>query len=187
MLCWNTRSQQRAKCDTETHVLNTGWRRPKGCLRLQVNFRKRATNYGALLQKLTSKHKAPYLSLPPCIVLLQKSFAHNPYISSKEPLMMALLRKMTYKDKAPYGSMPPCIVFLQKNCTHDPYKSSKEPYILSKEPWISSKEPYILSKEPYMLSKVPYTLSKEPYILSKEPHVLSHKALYILKSKHDSF
>ena len=35
--------------------LSTGWRRPIGCLKLQVIFRKRATNYRALLRKLTYK------------------------------------------------------------------------------------------------------------------------------------
>ena len=32
--------------------------RPIGCLRLQVIFRKRATNYRALLRKMTYKDKA---------------------------------------------------------------------------------------------------------------------------------
>ena len=44
----------------------TGWRRPIGCLKLQVIFRKRATNYGALSRKMTYKHKASYGSSPPC-------------------------------------------------------------------------------------------------------------------------
>ena len=34
--------------------------------KLQVIFRKRATNYGALLLKITYKDKASYGSLPPC-------------------------------------------------------------------------------------------------------------------------
>jgi len=34
---------------------DTGWRRPIGCLKLQVIFRKRATNYRALLRKMTDK------------------------------------------------------------------------------------------------------------------------------------
>ena len=34
-------------------VSPTGWRRPMGCLKLQVIFHKRATNYIALLQKMT--------------------------------------------------------------------------------------------------------------------------------------
>jgi len=45
---------------------DTGWRRPIGCLKLQVIFRKRATNYRALLQKMTYKDKASYDSTPPC-------------------------------------------------------------------------------------------------------------------------
>ena len=42
------------------------WRRPIGCLELRVIFRKRATNNRALLQKMTTKDKAPYESSPPC-------------------------------------------------------------------------------------------------------------------------
>jgi len=44
----------------------TGWRRLIGCLKLQVIFRKRATNYRALLRKMTYKDKASYDSTPPC-------------------------------------------------------------------------------------------------------------------------
>jgi len=36
-------------------IANTGWRRPIGCLNLQVIFRNRATDYRALLRKLTHK------------------------------------------------------------------------------------------------------------------------------------
>ena len=44
----------------------TGWRRLIGCLKLQVIFRKRATNYRALLRKMTCKDKASYDSIPSC-------------------------------------------------------------------------------------------------------------------------
>ena len=44
----------------------TVWRRPIGCPKLQVIFRKRATNHRALLQKMTYKYKASYGSLLPC-------------------------------------------------------------------------------------------------------------------------
>jgi len=46
--------------------LNTGWRRPIGCLELQVIFRKRATNYRAPVRKITCKDKASYWCAPPC-------------------------------------------------------------------------------------------------------------------------
>jgi len=49
------------------HANTTGWRRPTGCSNLQVIFRKRATKFRALLQKMTHKDKASYGSLPPCI------------------------------------------------------------------------------------------------------------------------
>ena len=48
------------------HTFTTGWRRLIGCLKLQVIFRKRATNYRALLRKMTYEDKASYDSTPPC-------------------------------------------------------------------------------------------------------------------------
>ena len=45
----------------------TGLRRLIGCLKLQVIFRKRATNCRALLQKMTYEDKASYGSSPLCI------------------------------------------------------------------------------------------------------------------------
>ena len=44
----------------------TGWRRPIGCLKLQVIFRKIPTNYTGFLRKMTYKDKASYGCLPPC-------------------------------------------------------------------------------------------------------------------------
>jgi len=44
-----------------------GWRRPTGCLALLVIFRTRATNYRALLRKMTYKVKASYGSSPPSV------------------------------------------------------------------------------------------------------------------------
>jgi len=51
---------------TFEHGTDTGWRRLIGCLKLQVIFRKRTTNYMALLQKMTHEDKASYDSTPPC-------------------------------------------------------------------------------------------------------------------------
>jgi len=47
--------------------MGTGWRNPIVPLKLQVIFRKRATNYKALLQKMTYEDKTCYGSWPPCI------------------------------------------------------------------------------------------------------------------------
>jgi len=48
---------------------------------LQVHFRQSATNYRALLRKMTCKHKASYLSLLPCsndsLVCVIESTAKN--------------------------------------------------------------------------------------------------------------
>jgi len=47
-------------------TIDTGRRRPIGCHELQVIFRKRATNYRALLRNMTCKDKASYDYMPPC-------------------------------------------------------------------------------------------------------------------------
>ena len=53
--CFDTKQQ----CMYSEYILltflnvSTGWRRPIGCLKLQVIFRKRATNYRALLREMT--------------------------------------------------------------------------------------------------------------------------------------
>jgi len=46
-----------------------GWRRCRVCLKLQVSFRKRATNLKALLRNMTYTDKASYGSLPPCNIV----------------------------------------------------------------------------------------------------------------------
>ena len=43
------------------------WQRLIGCLKMQVIFGKRATNYRALLWKMTCLHKTSYDSTPPCM------------------------------------------------------------------------------------------------------------------------
>jgi len=53
---------------------STGWQRPIGCLKLQVIFRKRATNHRALLRKMTYEDKASYDSTPPCSELSFENF-----------------------------------------------------------------------------------------------------------------
>ena len=53
---------------------HTGWQRPIGCLKLQVIFRKRATNYGALLRKMTFNDKASYGSSPSCMYVVVRAY-----------------------------------------------------------------------------------------------------------------
>jgi len=47
-------------------VLDAGWPRPIGCLKLQVIFCNGATNYRALVRKMTYRDKAFYWSSPSC-------------------------------------------------------------------------------------------------------------------------
>jgi len=53
-------------CSMFRDIRYTGRRRPIRCLKLQLNFRKRATNYRALLRKIAYNDKATYESSPPC-------------------------------------------------------------------------------------------------------------------------
>jgi len=47
-------------CTQYLCVMHTGWRRPIGCLKLQVNFRKRATKNRVLLREMTYKFATLY-------------------------------------------------------------------------------------------------------------------------------
>jgi len=46
-----------------------GGENPKGCLKLQVFFHKRAIDHRALFRKLTHKDKASYATSPPCTLV----------------------------------------------------------------------------------------------------------------------
>jgi len=50
----------------QKNLCAAGWRRLIGCLKLQVIFCKRTTNYVALLRKMTYEDKASYDSMPLC-------------------------------------------------------------------------------------------------------------------------
>jgi len=55
----------------------TGWRRLIGYLNLQVIFRQRATNYWALLRKMTYEDKASYDSTPSCMMHCRQSHTYS--------------------------------------------------------------------------------------------------------------
>jgi len=59
MSTWHTLAQPQM-----TYTI--GWRRPMGCLKLQVIFRKKATHHRAFLRGKIHNDKASYGSLPPC-------------------------------------------------------------------------------------------------------------------------
>ena len=88
----------------------TGWRRPIGCLKLQVHFCKRATVYRALLRKMTL---GEFISAPKegptgwrrPIRCLKLQFNFRRRASNSR----ALLWKISYKDKASCRSSPSCI------------------------------------------------------------------------------
>ena len=65
---WKIQAPKKFVQNYRKHLLRlaTGWWRLIGCLQWQVIFRKIATNYRALLRKMTCEDKAPYDSTPPC-------------------------------------------------------------------------------------------------------------------------
>jgi len=71
-VCCNITAQGDADRSVADHPVSfldgycTGWRRLVGCLKSQVIFRKRATNYRALFRNMTYEDKASYDSTPPC-------------------------------------------------------------------------------------------------------------------------
>ena len=56
--------------------LDTGRQRHIACFKLQVTFCKRATNYRALLRKMTCEDKASHGSSPPCTYIYSYMFVH---------------------------------------------------------------------------------------------------------------
>jgi len=58
-------------CHVKSSDYDTGRRRPIGSLKLQVSFRKKDTNYRALLRKMTYEDKASHGSLPLCTCVME--------------------------------------------------------------------------------------------------------------------
>jgi len=62
--CHELVSRTQVVITTCVYMRTTGWQRPIGCLKLQVIFRKRATNYRTLWRKMTCKDKGSCASSP---------------------------------------------------------------------------------------------------------------------------
>ena len=71
--------------------------RPIGCLKLQVIFRKRATNNRALLRRMTCEDKAPYDSTPPCSSNTRKKAGESAQESEIEQSVQESWRDRTRK------------------------------------------------------------------------------------------
>ena len=82
--------------DTKTHnrhTDDTGQRRTIRCLELQAIFPKRATNYRALLRKMTCEDKASSDSTPPCMYMF--TFAYKMYIHKRSTISFAYIHIYT--------------------------------------------------------------------------------------------
>ena len=75
----------RQRMETICTLSSTGWRRLRGCLKLQVIFCKRATNYRALLWKMTYEDKASYDSTPPCRSQIEAATEDGDNFDRKKP------------------------------------------------------------------------------------------------------
>jgi len=79
------------------------WRRCIGFLKLQVSFRKRATNYRALLRKMTYEDKGSYGPSPLCNML-----RHTGNFPQKRPIISGSFAKCDLQLKALNASSPLC-------------------------------------------------------------------------------
>ena len=154
-----------------SHALpHTGWRRTTACLELHVIFHKRATNYRALLRKMTCKDKALYGSSP--------SFSQGNLTHESDVLISCIKEAHLYiyvhihLCKYIYISTYICINTsrLCKFCSHQ-----KSPLFSWITRAISSNQ-----RAPCSLAKVPYILSKEPNILPKESYRVWKEACTLL-------
>ena len=96
---------------------DTGWRRLIGCLKLQVIFCKRATNYRALLRKVAYEDKPSYASSPPCIQIHSSTgwrrcigclilTGHSP---QNRPIISGSFAKRDLQLKVSYATSQSCI------------------------------------------------------------------------------
>ena len=90
--------------------LSTGLRRLIGCLKLQVIFRKRVTNYRAVLQKITSRNKASYDSTPPCTRLSTLCIDDNIFLRGKSD--------GNGDGRTTFPQVRVCICICMYTCTH---------------------------------------------------------------------
>jgi len=125
--------------DVQRRRIDTGWRRCIGCLKFQVSFRKRATNYRALSQEMTYKDNASYASSPPCTTTrththnkahcntskdLRGRFSHTPQCPYIAPSLSLSLSLSLPSDFATYLF---CIVGIyQKRPNHTSQKRPKK-------------------------------------------------------------
>ena len=92
--CHELKEPSQSRELNESWHTHTEWRRPIGCLKLQVIFRKRATHDRALSQKMACKDKASYGSTPPC------SWESTNYGSllQKSPIKETIFCKLWHKS-----------------------------------------------------------------------------------------
>ena len=192
-------------------VWNTEGQKSIGCLRLQVIFRKRATNYRALVRKITYKDEAFNGSSPPCITTFVTGSVWLLLACRTRKRSRALLR--TSKALLQYWHIKS---FLQKSpiCAQmsptGPYRAhfadmqgspkmkKTHKALMQKNPTCAQKSPIgifgnedtvaLLQKSPTRAQKTPYIpesllyLSKGPICAQKSPACAQIKrALHVLK------
>ena len=165
--------------------ISTGWTRLIRYLKLQVIFRNRATNFRALLRKMTYEDKASHaVSSPPCTNLQCHVGGTSTSIQAREfpkgSLVLTVLCKMaivmTCENIFPESQTGRGWCWVDRLLDHcggdrgyttlrqEPWRQSTHAsrWIFSK---VSSEEPYKSPKEPCITTKEPNISTKEPYIL----------------------
>jgi len=119
-------------------VSDTGWRRTIGSLKLQVIFRKRATNLMAFLRKMTCKDKASYDSTPPWYTKIALVFKWSLYLISMKSLSStwSLCQSSPSQSDSlnePHVEGPSLFVLSRMNATHSERCASRSHMCHNKE------------------------------------------------------
>jgi len=113
VMTWRDVSSDKS-CPYQTHqICIAGWRRLIGSPKLQIILHKRATEYWALLWKMTYKDKGSYESSPPCASLFNSdtnSRRELPATHSERPCAY-IVHEVSHTDRSDDTSLLQNIVF----------------------------------------------------------------------------
>jgi len=127
---WQLWQLMQTKTDTEVFGTHTGWRRLVGCLKLQVIFCKRATNYRALLQKITIKISHPMRLRHPVVMITITYIANITLQTSKKKHTTFLLcsTKNMYNAYSDFDNSASSPLYVTHTYVHNTHQSHVQIY-----------------------------------------------------------